>query len=64
MFPYFLHKFGGIWLHDGSWSQNKGNVDRETRLSPKHEEVGLNPMAEFQVQLYALTNIPMSFFHS
>ena len=42
-FPYFLHKFGGIWLHDGSWSQTKGNIDREMRLSPKHEEVGAEP---------------------
>ena len=42
-FPYFLHTLGGIWLHDGLWSQIKGNIIREMRLSPKHEEVGIEP---------------------
>ena len=45
MFPYFLHEFGGIWLHDGPWSQSKGYISRETRLSPKHEKVGAEPHA-------------------
>ena len=24
----FLHEFGGIWLHDGPWSQTKGYINR------------------------------------
>ena len=35
------------------WSQTKYYIYWKVRLSPEHEEVGAEPIAEFQVQVYA-----------